>query len=168
MNVNDAIKSRRSIRRYEHRKFPPEVLAELLEAARIAPSSENLQAWDMVVVQDEPLKKELAKASGNQDFVGECSAYIVGVAKRGVYYELVDLSIALDHLSLRAVELGLGTCWIGDFDPDTISKILDIPKDREVMICMTVGYPAEHPRAHSRKRSPELFHDNTWSKRVDD
>ncbi len=166
MNVEEAIRKRRSIRKYQHKQFPREVLLQLLEAARIAPSSSNLQAWDIVVVQDDELKKKLSKASGNQAFVGECSAYLVGVAKRGVYYEMVDLAIALDHLSLRAVELGLGTCWIGDFDPNEISNILGIPKDVEVMICMTVGYPAIEPRARPRKSLEGLFHNDVWRKRL--
>ncbi len=167
MEVLEAIQKRRSIRKYEHRKLPPEALGRLLEAARTAPSSGNLQAWDMIVVQDDDLKARLAKASGNQGFVGECSAYFIGVAKRGVYYELVDLAIALDHLSLRATELGLGTCWIGDFQPEEISRILGIPFDREVMICMTVGYPAEDPGAHPRKAVTELFHEDGWTKRME-
>lgn len=166
MNVEEAIRRRRSIRKYQHKQFPREVLLQLLEAARIAPSSSNLQAWDIVVVQDDELKKKLSKASGNQAFVGECSAYLVGVAKRGVYYEMIDLAIALDHLSLRAVELGLGTCWIGDFDPNEISNILGIPKGVEVMICMTVGYPAIEPRARPRKSLEGLFHIDVWGKRL--
>ncbi len=166
MDVGDAITKRRSIRKYEHKEFPREVLIQLLEAARIAPSSSNRQAWDMVVVQDNDLKTRLVKASGNQRFVGECSAYIVGVAQRGVYYSLVDMAISLDHLSLRAVELGLGTCWIGDFEPEEVGKILGVPKEREVMICMTVGYPADSPRAHPRKAMSELFHDNLWGRHL--
>ena len=162
MNVEEAIKARRSIRKYVHRSIPKEVLDQLLEAARLAPSSNNGQAWTMLVVQDEELKQRLALVSGNQDFVAECSAYIVGVAQRGVYYSTVDMAIALDHLSLRAVELGLGTCWIGDFEPEKVSRILGIPDEREVTICMTVGYPAESPRAHSRKQLSELFRGDGW------
>jgi len=164
MNVEEAIRARRSIRKYEHRMIPKEVLEQLLEAARLAPSSSNRQAWTMLVVQDEELKQRLALVSGNQDFVAECSAYVVGVAQRGVYYSTVDMAIALDHLSLRAVELGLGTCWIGDFQPEEVSRILGIPDEREVTICMTVGYPATNPRAHPRKPLTKLFRGDGWEK----
>jgi nitroreductase len=161
MDVDAAIRTRKSVRKYRHRPIPPDVLAELLEAMRLAPSSNNRQAWTFVVVQDQGLKTRLAKASGNQRFVAECSAYLVGVSKPGVYYSTVDMAIALDHLSLRAVELGLGTCWIGDFDPKEIGGILGVPPGREVTICMTVGYPAE-PRTRKRKPSSELFHSERW------
>jgi len=162
MDVVEAIRTRRSIRKYERRPIHPDALSELLEAARIAPSSNNRQAWTMIVVQDDGLKEKLAKASGNQSFVAECSVYIVGVAQPGKYYSTVDMAIALDHLSLRAVELGLGTCWIGDFEPEDIGGILGIPSDRQVTICMTVGYPSEKPRSRGRKPKSDLFHQDKW------
>jgi len=166
MQVDEAIRTRRSIRKYEHKPIPREVLEQLLEAARLAPSSDNRQAWTMVVVQDDAMKEKLASASAGQRFVAECSAYIVGVAQPEVSYSTVDMTIALDHLSLRAVELGLGTCWVGDFDGERIRDLLGIPKGREVTICMTVGYPVESPRARRRKESSELFHAEVWGGRI--
>ena len=162
MDVKDAIRSRRSIRKYSDRPVPAEVMAELLESMRLAPSANNRQAWAVVVVTDRELKEKLVAASGNQRFVGECWAYMVGVTEPGAYYSTVDLTIALDHLSLRAVELGLGTCWIGDFEPDRVKDILGIPRDREVAICMTLGYPAESPGARRRKPLKDLFHRDRW------
>ena len=106
----------------------------------------------MIVVQDAGLKEKLEKVSGDQRFIAECSAYIVGVVQPDVGYSTVDMAIALDHLSLRAVEVGLGTCWIGDFDPEGIGRILGMPSDRQVTICMTVGYPFEKPRSRGRRR----------------
>jgi nitroreductase len=162
MEVKEAIRNRRSIRKYEQKSIPSDVLDDLLESMRSAPSSNNTQRWSVVVVTEEALRKKLVSASGNQRFVGECSAYIVGVAEPGAYYSTVDMTIALDHLTLRAVELGLGTCWIGDFEPDEIKKILGIPKEREVPICMTLGYPSQVPSARKRKPPEELFHRNRW------
>lgn len=162
MDVSSAIRARRSIRKYEKREIPEDVLEDLLDSARLAPSSNNSQRWSMVVVTDQTTKDRLVPVSGNQKFVGTCSAYLVGVAEPGAYYSMVDMTIALDHLSLRAVELGLGTCWIGDFEPDKVKAILGIPKDREVPICMTVGYPALSPAARKRKKLSEIFHADRW------
>jgi nitroreductase len=164
MDVKTAIGERRSIRRYVKRPIPKEVLEDLLEAARISPSSNNAQRWSMVVVTDDELKQRLVPASGNQKFVGTCSAYLVGVAEPGAYYSAVDMTIAFDHLSLRAVELGLGTCWIGDFEPDKVKEILGIPAEREVPVCMTVGYPAISPAARRRKSLSDLFHLERWGR----
>ena len=165
MDVKAAISARRSIRKYEPKQIPKEVLEELLEAARLAPSSNNQQRWSMIVVTDDETKRRLVPVSGNQRFVGECSAYLVGVAEPGEYYSAIDMTIALDHLSLKAVEMGLGTCWIGDFEGDKVKEMLGIPKEREVPICMTVGYPAQSPAARRRKPLSGLFHAGAWGKK---
>ncbi len=162
MDVKEAIRGRRSIRKYRGKQISPDVMEDLLDSMRLSPSSSNEQRWSIVIVTDAELRKELVAASGNQKFVGECSAYLVGVIDRGDDFRTIDLTIALDHLTLRAVELGLGTCWIGDFDPEKVSKILGIPNDKVVPICMTLGYPALNPGARKRKKLTELFHSDRW------
>ena len=160
MEVVESIKARRSIREYQRKAIPPEVLHEILDAARLAPSSSNLQQWNAVVVTDDAMRAKLVPASGNQGFVGECSVYLVGVAETD--YNAIDIAIAFDHISLRAVELGLGTCWIGDFDPEMVKKILGIPDKLKVHICMTLGYPNEHPSASKRKQPDGIFFRDKW------
>jgi len=162
MDVRTAISERKSIRRYLSKQIPKEVMDDLLDAMRLAPSANNMQRWSMIVVTDSSVKKKLVAVSGNQRFVGECSAYLVGVTEPGAHYSTVDMTIALDHLTLRAVELGLGTCWIGDFEPDKVKEILGIPKEREVPICMTLGYPVQRPASRKRKEFSDLFHSDRW------
>lgn len=163
MDVKHAIAARKSIRKYMNKEIPSDVFEELLDAMRLAPSANNLQRWSIVVVTDDDLKKRLVPASGNQKFVGECSAYLVGVTEPDAFYSTVDMTIALDHLTLRAVELGLGTCWIGDFEPEKVKEILEIPRQREVPICMTLGYPNQSPGARKRKQLSEIFHLDRWN-----
>lgn len=164
MDVKKAIESRRSIRKYDRKEIPVGVMEELLDAARKAPSSNNNQAWRIIVVADEEMRKRLVSVSGNQSFVGACSAYLVGVSEPGVGYSPVDVTIALDHLSLRAVELGLGTCWVGDFEPMRIKEILGIPIDHDVPVCMTLGHPSSVPAARRRKDLPALFKKDIWGR----
>lgn len=162
MDVETAILARRSVRKYEKREIPAEVLEQLLEVARQAPSSSNKQRFHIVVVMDEELKGRLVPVCGGQKFVADCSAFLVGVTDAGADYHTIDITIALDHLSLRAVELGLGTCWIGDFDPQGMKEILKIPLDKEIQICMTLGYPRTVPEARTRKKLADLFHRDRW------
>lgn len=162
MKVKEAIAARRSIRKYEKKPIPADVLEDLLEATRQAPSSSNRQAWEIIVVTDQEMRNRLAPVSGNQKFVAECSAYLVGVSEPNVGYAATDVTIALDHISLRAVELGLGTCWIGDFEPPRVKEILGVPIDRDVPICMTLGYPSVTPAARKRKELSELFRKDRW------
>jgi len=164
VDVKTAISTRRSIRKYEKKPIPAELLDELLECARQAPSACNDQRWAMIVVTEEDTKQRLVKASGGQRFVGDCSAYLVAVAEREAPYPEVDVAIALDHISLMAAERGLGTCWIGDFDQEEVKEVLGIPKDRVVPICLTLGYPAQSPPARKRKPQSELFQRGLWGR----
>lgn len=162
MDVINAIRSRRSIRKYQRKPIPKDVMEELLDAGRLAPSANNLQRWSMVVVTDETVRERLVPYAGGQKFVAEAAAFLVGVTEPGAYYSVVDMTIALDHISLRAVELGLGTCWIGDFEGEKVKEVLGIPPEREVAICMTLGYPANEPAARKRKPLARLFHRDRW------
>ncbi len=69
----------------------------------------------------------------------------------------MDLTIALDHITLAAVEEGLGTCWIGAFDQARMAEFIGLPADRTVTVCLAVGYPDETPAARGRKKPEELF-----------
>jgi len=156
-----AIKNRRSIRRYKRKKIPENDLMKILEAARLAPSGANRQFWKMIVVQDEERKKGLVPLCKNQKFIEECSAFIAGIDDPSQKWYRVDVAIALDHLTLAAYSKGLGTCWIGAFDPEKVAEYLGVPKGQVVTVCMTLGYPDEAPEERTRKPAEELFY---WEK----
>jgi nitroreductase len=158
MNVNDAIETRRSIRKYKRKILPKEVLDRLLEAARLAPSGMNRQFWELVVVTGQDMKDKLVPACGDQKFIGDCSAFIAAIDKPEEKWYRVDVTIALSQLSLEAVELGLGTCWIGRYDCQKVKEILAIPSDRVVTACMVVGYPDETPSQKPKKHLSQLVH----------
>jgi len=155
MDVFEAIKKRRSIRRYKGEPIEKEDIEKMVEAARSAPSAKNLQPWRLVVVQDPNILEELVPICYGQEFVSECGAFIVGMID-GSKWSKIDLTIAIDHLSLEAVELGYGTCWIGSFDKDGLKRKLDLPEGYESVVCMTVGIPDEKPRSPTKKSIEEL------------
>ncbi len=162
MDVGAAIRARRSIRKFKHKAFPRDLLEDLMDHMRLAPSANNKQSWEVVAVVDDDLKNLLVPACANQGFLADCSAFIVGVSEPGAKFSVIDMTIAFDHLTLRAVDLGLGTCWIGAYDPDKVKGILGIPSDRDVPICVAVGYPDQEPMARKRKNLSELFHIDRW------
>lgn len=168
MEVMDAIKNRRSIRRYEEREVEEEKIRLLLEAARLAPSAKNLQPWKFIVVREKEKIEKLSKACCEQDWIKTAPMIIVGCGLRkhtfrnGYPSNAVDLSISLEHIVLQAVELGLGTCWIEAFYPDEVREILGIPQDVDVSGILTVGYPAESPEARPRKSIEEITCWERW------
>lgn len=162
MEVMEAIRARRSIRQYQNRPVAEEVLHEILEAARLAPSARNRQDWRFVVVNDQAQIQRVAAAAG-QAFLATAPVIIAGVAlepegvmRCGVPRYAVDLAIAMTNITLAATALGLGTCWIGSFDQKEVKKILQIPEAYKVVELMPLGYPAEQPAARPRKPLAEV------------
>jgi nitroreductase len=166
MDVADAIRTRRAVRSYEDRAVDRETIRALFEDVRLAPSARNDQSWRFVAVTDEDRLEALYDASFEQGPVAQAPVVIAGVSttpddemRCGVSTGPVDLAIALDHLTLAAVEKGLGTCWIGSFDQDRVKSILDVPEDWQVIELVTLGYPDEplEPVEKGRKPLDEIF-----------
>jgi len=158
MDVRDAIKSRRSIRRFLKDTVPKNKLSRVLDAGRLAPSASNRQPWKFIVVQDVDMRYKLSVAARNQRFVSEALVIIVAVALNpdyimscGVPSYAVDVATALDHMMLTAVEEGLGTCWIGAFQQQNVKTLLKIPEEMKVVALLPIGYPDEVPVPKPRK-----------------
>jgi len=162
--VLEAIKKRQSVRSYQDKEIPEDILLQILEAGRLAPSAKNTQSWKFIVVKDEDLRKKLIPACKNQKFVGEAPVVIAGcgtnlehiMSNREHAYS-IDLAIALDHMSLEAASLGLGTCWIGAFYQDQVKELLDVPENVRIVSLMPVGYPKELGNKTGRKPLSEII-----------
>lgn len=172
MNIFEAIKKRRSIRGYLDKKLEQEKLILVLDAARQAPSASNRQEWRFVAVDDKKTKAALSIAAKGQKFVDEAPCVIVCCAKTdnhvmtcGQACYPIDIAIAIDHMTLAAVELGLGTCWVGAFYEDQVKKILKIPDDIRVVELLAIGYPKEeHPKPKDRLSLDEIAFFGEWGK----
>ena len=168
--VLEAIKKRQSVRSYQNKEIPEDVLRQVLEAGRLAPSANNKQHWKFIVVKDEDLRKKLVPACKNQKFVEEAPVVIAGcgtdpdyVMTCGEHSYSIDLAIALDHISLEAASLGLGTCWIGAFYQDQVKEILGVPEGVRVVNLLTLGYPKELGPKTGRKPLSEIVCYNKYS-----
>ena len=129
MDVFEAIANRRSIRAYKNEPVPAESLERILEAARVAPTAANRQEFKFVVVTDEGMRKALASACNNQTFVGDAGVVIAACAINPERrFHAVDVAIAVDHMTLAAHALGLGTCWIGAFSEERSRNFSVSPK----------------------------------------
>lgn len=169
MDVTEAIKTRRSVRSYEDRQIEEDVLRQVLEAGRLAPSAGNRQEWKFVAVRDSGLRQKLVEAARGQEFVGEAPVVIAACAVEtdhimpcGHPSHLIDVAIAIDHMTLAGRELGLGTCWIGAFDQQTVRDILGIPASVQIVELLTLGYPTGWPDMRSRKAFDEAVCFDRW------
>jgi nitroreductase len=164
MDVLNAIRHRRSIRKYKPEAIPEEKLQTILEAARLAPSASNRQPWRFVLVQNADSKKTLAREANNQTFLAEAAVIAVAVGDPTVSakWHEKDTMIALEHMALAATALGYGTCWIRAFDEDAVKRQLQIPEQMKVVALMPIGVPDEKPAARLRKKPSEIFFREKW------
>lgn len=169
----EAIKGRRSIRAYRSDPVREEDLRKILEAAIRAPSAGNLQPWVFIVVKDPSIKRELCLAALGQSFIEEAPVVIVVCAdtsRTGLYYGsrgvnlycIQDTAAAIQNMLLAAYALGYGTCWVGAFHENQVSKTLDLPRDIRPVAIITLGLPAESPPLRPRRPLEEVVHLNRY------
>ncbi|MCK9564819.1 MAG: nitroreductase family protein [Methanothrix sp.] len=168
MNLMQAIRARRSIRDFQDRSVEEEKLLTVLEAGRLAPSAKNMQDWRFIVVRDAATRQRLAEAARDQQFVGQAPVVIAAcgtsdlVMTCGQPAYAIDVAIALDHMTLAAASLNLGTCWIGAFYEDKVKEILGVPPEIRVVALLPLGYPAEETRPQARKSLDEIVAWEHW------
>jgi nitroreductase len=169
MDVRKAVQSRRSIRAYDSRQVEEDKLLRVLESGRLSPSAGNRQERRFVIIRDAKTRKLLSEAARNQKFVAEAPVVIAACSVETEYVMAcgqpaypIDTAIAVDHITLAAVEEGLGTCWIGAFDEKKVKEILDIPESVRVVALLTLGYPSAIPRPTPRKNLDEIVMREKW------
>lgn len=224
MDVREAIRKRRSIRKFKEDAVPDALVMQLLESARLAPSGLNVQPWEFIVIRNAETRQKLQAASYGQPHVGHapvilaCCANVeafggipqrieeliaagafpeksreicAGIFGRGastatpsspssqirdqgeakMQYDMndgtqsylitmavVDTCLAIEHIALQAVELGLGTCWIQRFHVQQVKEILGIPENREIIALLPVGYPDEDPPQRPRFDLEKIYY----------
>ncbi len=149
MNFLDLAKKRYSVRSYSDRPVEEAKINKILQAARLAPSAVNYQPRHFIVATDEELKAELAKAY-TRDWFREAPVIIVALGdhqrawrrRDGKGHCNIDVAIAVDHLTLAAASLGLGTCWVCAFDAQRVHASLGLPRHLEAVALIPLGYPA--------------------------
>jgi nitroreductase len=174
MEVFESIISRHSVRNYEKKDVPNELIGQMLEAAIHAPSAGNIQPWEFIVVKDKNTKKELAVAALRQRHVEEAPVVIVVCAnleksadrygERGRnLYCIQDTAAAIENMLLVATSLGLGTCWVGAFEEEKVRFILNIPERLRPIALITVGFPIPYIKPTKTIRIP--FENITYSEK---
>jgi len=161
----DTIFTRISVRRYQDRPVEPEKIERLLRAAMAAPSAKNDQPWEFYVVANRQVLEQLSRCSPFAGWTKDAPLAIVPCwrKERKIQWEysLIDLAAATENILLEAVELGLGTVWMG-VSPvrermDIVREILSLPDTLEPFAIVAVGYPAEE-RPQEDRWDPDRIH----------
>jgi nitroreductase len=193
MKILEPIVTRRSIRKYKNTPVEDDKIDVLLASARLAPSGNNSQPWNFIVIRSEETRKQVAEVCYNQQWMAQAPVFIVCVADMSVRLKelqekdpritdtshlnvqeespqqelkmiIRDTTIAIDHLILQAESMGFGTCWIAWLDQESFRPVLNIPTDKYVVAVITVGYADEAPKPRPRKPLEEMVHYESWGK----
>ncbi len=142
LDVFEAIQSRKSVRAYDSRPIPRDILIKILESARLAPSAMNYQPWPFIVVTDEN-RREILSQARYAKFLREAPIIIIGCGdyKKSPKWYMMDTTIAMQNMVLTATNEGLGSCWIGSFHEDRVRELLKIPDNLKVVALLALGYP---------------------------
>lgn len=170
MGFQDLIKDRYSVRAYKPDAVENENLQKVLEAAVIAPTASNKQPFRIIVIHTAGREEELLRIYKKDWFVQPPLVLcICGVTEQGWVrkydgenYTTVDAAIAFDHLILAAHDLGLGTCWVANFDPAVAREVLNLPAGVEPIAFTPLGYPADEPKPKKRKALEDLVRYDRW------
>lgn len=163
MDAIECIKQRRSVRIYIDKSIPKDILADMIDCARLAPSGRNTQGWDFVVVTDREMLKKIADLTDHGKFAVNAGACIIVVSKDTTYF-MEDGAAATQNILLAATAHGIGSCWLaGDkkyYDKDML-KLFGVPKDHRLVSIIVLGYCENFPSPPNKRELDDVLH---WEK----
>jgi len=178
-DLMEIIKERRGIRKYQEKEVPNDILNQVLEAVKWAPSWANTQCWEVVVVRDNITKANLKETIAPKNPATqaiEAAPVVLAVCGKlsssGFYKDQVttkfgdwfmfDLGLATQNICLTAHSLGLGTVIVGLFDHNKAREVLKIPEGYELVVLIPMGYPAKDAPTPKRREISEFTHYETF------
>ena len=168
MEVFEAIKGRRSIRKYTKDPIPEDFIVKILDAGRWAPSASNRQPWSFMILKDGEVRRMVAEATTYGKFLADAPLGIaVVVDPQASTHPVEDGAIASQNMLLAAHALGLGACWIGSYNSfyeEKIKTILSIPKNKRLLSIISIGFPAESP-TKTRKELRQIAFTDQYGKK---
>lgn len=158
------IKNRRSVREYTNKKIERKILEQIIDCARLAPSSRNMQPWRFVVVTEEgKLSRISVSVALGSPFIKNAAACIVVCGKMDVKRHVEDCCLAAENIMLAAKSFGIGSCYVAALgkDVEDARKLLEIPDDQEIVCFILLGYFKKNPPPPEKKGLREVIH---WEK----
>ena len=160
MDLDKAIQSRRSVRKFSKKKPNWRTIIECIDSARFAPMAGNNYTLKFIIVEDEEKIRKIAESCA-QDFVGQAKYLVVvcsnpsrpinAYAEKGNVFCRQQAGAAIQNFLLKITESGLSTCWVGYFAEEQIKGILKVPKEVDIEAILPIGYELEKPKTRRAK-----------------
>jgi nitroreductase len=169
MEFRQIIEKRHSVRNFKNVAVPREKILQMLDMVRLAPSAVNYQPWHFIVITQKELLEQIARTYPRPWFLSAPLVIVACINHRESWKRIkdnkdfgdVDVAIAIDHLTLAAVSLGLGTCWVCNFDVQLCCELLGLPEYMEPLALVPTGFPISEPPEKKRKHLDEIV---SWEK----
>lgn len=163
MDFINVVQERYSVREFKDQAVEKEKILRVLEIARLAPSAVNYQPWHFIVLTDKQAIENIATETYRGAWLRKAPVLIVAIGDHSQSWKRrdgkdhcdIDLAISIDHLTLGATDLGLGTCWVCAFDAQRAKEILDLPSHLEVVALIPLGYPDEGSKPLKKRKDLE-------------
>lgn len=166
MEVLEAIRTRRSIRNYTGEPISDEDAIKILDAARLAPSGGNRQAWNFVYIKDPKVLRMLKNCSPGL-YGDATAAIVVCMPDGGRTIGILDVGFACENISLAAHSLGLGSCAVGSFNREPVKKLIELPQGWEPILVISLGCPGTVPNTPTKKPLSDVVHLNAFGRKWD-
>lgn len=163
MEALKVLKERRSIRKYQKKEVPKNIIEDIIDCARFAPTAINIQPWEFIVITDKEMREKIADITDYGKFIKEAPVCVAVFCKDTKYY-LEDGSAATTYILLAAKAYGLGSCWVaGDkkLYAEKIREILGVPSGYKLISLISIGYSDEEPKPNKRELK-EVLHWEKW------
>jgi len=166
LDIVETMMTRRSVRRFKPDSVPEHLIHSLVDCARHAPSADNIQPWEFIIVKDKGVKARLARTHAWSHFIRDAPVCIVVLANAEMSpsYFAIDAACATENLLLAAHGLGLGACWVAVYDPNTpdferyVRAVLNVPSHLRIIAMVPIGYPDEKVGSRSLREIDKLLH----------
>lgn len=174
METLNAIKKRRTIRRFDSREISDSDLRKILDSGNSAPCAGRLPNWKFIVTRAQADISKLCKAAFNQETFSSASALIIVCSDDSILspygnrgeevYSLQNTAACTENMLLAATSLGIGSAWIGAFDEGLVHELLSIPKEIKVHAIVALGYSAEKVKETGRPNLADIVYFDKWGK----
>ncbi len=173
MEFEEVVEKRRSVRRFTDDDVPRDIIDRILKIGHKAPSAGNNQAREFIVVRDQRVKSKIVEAALGQSFIQDAPWVVVVCAHeersasryggRGRdLYSIQDATAAVENMLLAVTNEALGSVWVGAFDEEKVSHILDIPQEARPVAILPIGHPAAEPSEPAKMSVKEITHEGMW------
>ncbi|MFH1636885.1 MAG: nitroreductase family protein [Candidatus Woesearchaeota archaeon] len=164
METIECIKTRRSVRQYLDKPVPKEIIEELADCGRLAPTARNKQPWEFIAVTGKETLKEISELATYGKFIKDAALCIIVCGDKSNKHLVEDGCIAAENILLAAHAKGLGGCWVAgwqrEYNPE-LMKLLGIPEAMEIVAILSIGYPLRVQGMLKKRELKEVLH---WEK----